>query len=188
MKTAILYASAQAGPTELQLDRLRAHARERGLLVVAEVVDRAHGARAGRPRLRAVVARLQPGQVLVACCIGAVASSAIALEDLMAEVQEHSAVLVLVEPIDTPTVHALAALEHARVRARVLAGMRRARRAGAHVGRPRRVTDDQVEQAVRLRLDGLSWAQTSAAVGASARSLRRAKAVAEATPDRQDPT
>jgi len=45
------------------------------------------------------------------------------------------------------------------------------------------VTDDQVEQAVRLRLDGLSWAQTSAAVGASARALRRSMAMEEAAPE-----
>lgn len=182
----ILYASAKAGLMQLQLARLHARARERGLAVLTEVADRAHGPRAGRPRLRAAVARLEPGQVLVACSIGAVASSAIALENLMADVEGRNAELVLLDGADMPTVRVLADLERARVRGLAREGMRRARRAGAHVGRPRRVTDDQVEQAVRLRLNGLSWAQTAAAVGASARSLRRLVAVAATTADRQD--
>jgi DNA invertase Pin-like site-specific DNA recombinase len=68
---------------------------------------------------------------------------------------------------------AIAEFERDLIRERVVAGVRRARALGKHLGRPR-VHQVDVARAVALRAEGRSWRATARALGVHPMAVRRA--------------
>lgn len=66
---------------------------------------------------------------------------------------------------------AIAEFEREIIRERVLCGLERARSEGVKLGRPRKGFD--VNEALRLKKNGLSWSQLSNKLGVSSATLRR---------------
>lgn len=183
--TMILYANGQYSTSvDAQLECLRAHARGQ-TFVAREVVDRAHGLRAGRPRLRAVLREIVAGHRLVACGIRAVANSAAALEELVREFRARGAALVLLDAgINTTVgiegamtiVRSLAELERRRARDHAAEGQERARAEGRLIGRAPVASSELARRARSLREEGLSWRQVGRTLGVDDRTARRAVA------------
>ncbi|RVH60073.1 recombinase family protein [Sinorhizobium meliloti] len=69
---------------------------------------------------------------------------------------------------------AVAEDEHAKLCERTRAGMAAKKRAGVHVGRPRKLTDQKLEFAYRLIKEGSSPAATAGMIGVHPSTLRRA--------------
>ena len=98
--------------------------------------------------------------------------------------------VVLDQAIDTTTpagrllfhmLAAIAAFERDLIRDRVLAGLRRARAEGKHLGRPR-IHHVDVAQALSLRAQGHSWRATARMLGVHAMAVRRAIGSLSKTP------
>jgi len=76
---------------------------------------------------------------------------------------------------------AIAEFERDLIRDRVLAGLRRARAEGKHLGRPR-IHHVDVAQALSLRSQGHSWRATARVLGVHAMAVRRAIGSLSKTP------
>lgn len=148
---------------DLQLDELRAVARQRGWLIVAEHSDQVSGARCARPGLDQVLALVRRARVdLVAVWrLDRLARSVGHLLELGELLQRSGVDLVSVRDgaVDTtsPTgrllftvLGAVAAFERDLIRERVAAGLAAARRRGVVLGRPRRgdLNAEQIEAAL----------------------------------------
>jgi DNA invertase Pin-like site-specific DNA recombinase len=176
---------------EVQLAPLRRMARDRGLEVIEEYVDRETGSKESREALMRLMADAKRGHFKMVVCwkfdrfARTVRQLAMALEEfrsLQIDFVSHT------EAIDTSTpmgramfgmVAVFAELERENTRERVRAGMDRAKekgtKSGKQIGRPRLVF--RRDEVIELRDDGKSWPQIAAKLGVSEATLRRAVVV-----------
>ena len=68
---------------------------------------------------------------------------------------------------------AVAEDEHAKLIERTRAGMAARKRAGVHIGRPRELTEDKLQEAFKLMAQGRRTEETAAIIGIHASTLRR---------------
>lgn len=126
-----------------------------------------------RPGLDAALARLGPGDVLVVWRLDRLGRSQRHLIETVHQLGERQVGFTsLTEAIDTTTtggklvfhiMGALAEFEHSVIRDRVTAGIAAAKKRGKHVGRPRKLTPEQIEHAREAIEEGL---QTPAGMAA----------------------
>jgi DNA invertase Pin-like site-specific DNA recombinase len=176
---------------ENQLGPLRAYAAARGWRALEFTDHGISGAKDRRPALDAMLAAVRARRVDVVAVtkLDRLARSTRHLVTLSGDLEALGVDLVaLDQAIDTTTpagrllFHVLAAIaefERDLIRDRVLAGMRRARAQGRHLGRPRRHHVD-VAQAHQLLASGLSLRGTARALGVPDIAVRRALAGARA--------
>jgi DNA invertase Pin-like site-specific DNA recombinase len=190
VKRAALYArvSTTEQTPENQLAALRAFATARGWHAV-EYVDRGiSGAKERRPALDAMLAAVRSRKLDVVACVklDRLARSTRHLVTLAGELDALRVDLVaLDQAIDTTTpagrllFHVLAAIaefERDLIRDRVMAGLRRARADGRHLGRPRKHYVDATK-ARELLARGLSLRAVGRALGAHHFVVKRALAL-----------
>lgn len=179
--------------TANQLIELRQYVAARGWGPAREFVDEGiSGSKESRPALDGLIrdARRRRVDVLIVWRLDRLARSLRHLIFLLEELNALGVAFVsLGEGIDTSTpagrlqLHVLGAIaefERERLRERVIAGMRRAKGQGKHVGRPRRVVPDLTHVA------GLSVREAATALGVSPatahRWLSRKGPIREGTP------
>jgi len=164
--------------TRLQLDALKAA----GVRQIYQ--DKGSGV-GPRPQLQVAVDRLKPGDTLVVWKLDRIARS---LADLLTVIdrlkQARATIRSLTEPIDTSNpigeftlqvLGAVAQLERSMIRERVIAGQIAAMRRGVVIGgRPKKLSDQQVAQAKRMRDKGLTWPAIGSRLGVSNTTARRA--------------
>ncbi len=169
----------------LQLDELRQVAAQRGWTVHEEYVDAGvSGAKTSRPALNRLLADAREGRVDVVAIwkLDRLARSVSHLLELADSLNAWGVGLVSVRDahVDTTTpagrftlqiLGAVAELEKALIRERVVAGVRRAQAAGKHCGRPRRDLD--LRPALALLREGRSLKETAGILGVSRTTLRR---------------
>ena len=151
----------------------------------AEVIitERASGL-ADRPKLDAMLDRIEPGDRLVVVALDRLGRSLQHLLKVLTDLNERGIGFVsLREGIDTSTAAgrlqmqifgALAEFEAALISERTKAGLAAARAAGRSPGRPRTMTPEKIEAAVRLRADGYSYGQIASALGVGKTTVLRA--------------
>lgn len=130
--------------------------------------DRASGARDDRPGLKACLADLRRGDVLVVWKLDRLGRSLSHLIEIIDQLKSREvAFRSLTEAIDTTTPHgeflfnlfgSLAQYERALTRERVVAGLAAARRRGRKGGRPPTIDPEKVEQIIRALEGGTSKA------------------------------
>lgn len=169
MKRAALYArvSTNEQTAENQLHALRAFASARGWEAIEYVDTGVSGAKERRPALDALLAAARSRKVDVVVCVklDRVARSTRHLVTLAAELEALRVDLVaLDQAIDTTTpagrllfnvLAAISEFERDLIRDRVMAGLRRAKAQGRHLGRPRQHRFD-TDEARELVASGLS--------------------------------
>ena len=143
------------------------------------------GATANRPALRRALAALQPGDVLVTWKLDRLGRSLADLIAIVTFLEEQCVGFRSVsEAIDTTTaggrlifhvMGALAEFERALISERTRAGMAAARLRGHRLGRPPKLTPEQVEDARAALKDGTPRvADVAARLGVSASTIARA--------------
>lgn len=142
--------------------------------------DRASGAKDDRPGLKACLADLRDGDILIVWKLDRLGRSLSHLLTIIADLKNRGvAFRSITEQMDTTTPHgeflfnvfgSLAQFERALIRERVNAGLAAAKRRGRIGGRPRSLDEEQIEQIVAA-LDG----------GASKASVCRAFKVPRST-------
>lgn len=164
--------------TRLQLDALKAA----GVRQIYQ--DKGSGV-GPRPQLQVAVDRLKPGDTLVVWKLDRIARS---LADLLTVIDRlkraRATIRSLTEPIDTSNpigeftlqvLGAVAQLERSMIRERVIAGQIAAMRRGVVIGgRPKKLSDQEVAQAKRMREKGLTWPAIGQRLGVSNTTARRA--------------
>ena len=152
----------------------------------AEVIitERASGTITDRPKLDALLDRLEPGDRLVVVALDRLGRSLQHLLKVLTDLNERGIGFVsLREGIDTSTAAgrlqmqifgALAEFEADLISERTKAGLAAARAAGRSPGRPRTMTPEKIEAAVRLRADGYSYGQIASALGVGKTTVLRA--------------
>jgi DNA invertase Pin-like site-specific DNA recombinase len=130
--------------------------------------DRASGARDDRPGLKACLADLRPGDVLVVWKLDRLGRSLSHLIRIIEEIKAKGAAFrSLTEQMDTTTPHgeflfnifgSLAQYERALIKERVMAGLAAARRRGRKGGRPPALDPEKVEQIIAALEGGTSKA------------------------------
>lgn len=161
---------------EVQLRELRQYVAARGWQVAGEYVDHGvSGTKESRPQLNRLMndARKRRFDGVIVWKFDRFARST---KHLLTALEEFRALGVSFtsysENIDTTTpmgqamftiIGAVATLERDLIAERVRAGLRHAQAKGVRLGRPR--TAVNIEQARKLRGDGLSWKQVGAALG-----------------------
>ena len=184
-KVAIYVRVSTSGQTvENQERELLAHCQRQGWQVFKVYRDEGFsGAVADRPALKEMMndARLGRFNLLVVWKIDRLARSISHLLEVLTELKGLGIGFVsLTEAINTETAQgrmianflgSIAEFERELVVERVKSGMARAAAAGVRIGRPRAGFD--VNEAIRLKQDGQSWAQVAKAVGASSATVRR---------------
>lgn len=186
-RRAALYArvSTSEQEPENQLVVVRGFATARGW-EITEFVDRGvSGARERRPALDALLQAVRRRKVDVVVCtkLDRLARS---VRHLVALGEEFRALgvelVVLDQAVDTTTsggralfgmLAVFAEFERDLIRERVVAGVRRARALGKHLGRPR-IHHVDVARALALRAEGHSWRATARALGVHVMAVRRA--------------
>jgi DNA invertase Pin-like site-specific DNA recombinase len=172
---------------ENQLVVLRVFAEARGWIVSEYTDHGVSGARASRPALDALLAaaRARRLDVVLTTKLDRLARSTRHLVDLAAELEALGVDLVVTDQaIDTTTpagrllFHVLAAIaefERDLIRERVMAGIRRARAQGRHVGRPPKYRVDPMAAQELLAL-GISLREVGRRLGVHPSAVRRALA------------
>ena len=130
--------------------------------------DRASGAKDDRPGLKACLADLRDGDVLIVWKLDRLGRSLSHLLTIITDLKNRGvAFRSITEQMDTTTPHgeflfnvfgSLAQFERALIRERVNAGLAAARRRGRVGGRPRSLDDEQIEQIVAALEGGASKA------------------------------
>ena len=128
--------------------------------------EEASGADASRPELRALIARLQPGDVLTVWKLDRLSRSLSDLLLLLTKVEAAGAGFrSLTEAIDTTTpagrlmmqmLGAFAEFEREMIRERTMQGLETARRAGRHIGRKPKLKPSQKTEIIRMIEEGRS--------------------------------
>lgn len=172
----------------LQLEELRQVAAQRGWPVAREYVDNGvSGSKTSRPALDQMLADAQAGRfdLVVVWKLDRLARS---LQHLLGVLDQLSGwgvgfASLRDAGIDTTTptgrlllqlLGAFAEFERALIQERVIAGVRRAKAAGKHCGRPRKATADKALIAARSLLDqGWGWRAVAEATGIQKDTLRR---------------
>lgn len=165
---------------EIQVRQLR----EAGCSVV--YADHASGGSEDRPEWLACKRSLGAGDVLVVTRLDRLGRS---LKDLVGIIEELGARGVefrsLSGEIDTCTpggrmafhvAAAFAEYERSLIRQRTLEGLDHARSRGVKFGRPRALSEEQVQAVVTLKAKGESWGSIARILGVSERTVRRAYA------------
>ncbi len=168
----------------LQLDELRAVAKQRGWTVVGDYVDVGQsGGKERRPELDKMQDDVRRGRIDIVACwrfdrfARSVRHLVLALEDFRARGVEF---VSLRDGIDTTTpagrfgfhiIAAVAELERELIRDRTRAGLAAARRRGATLGRPKVVVN--MERFEELRRRGLSFREMAKELNASPATLHR---------------
>ena len=145
------------------------------------------GAAINRPALKRALKAAKPGDVLVVWKLDRLGRNLRHLVNLAHELTTKGVGLKVLEgqgaEIDTTTANgrlifgifaALAEFERELISERTRAGMAAAKREGKHVGRPRKLTDAQIEEARALIEDGQTRAAVAATFGVDVVTLRRA--------------
>jgi DNA invertase Pin-like site-specific DNA recombinase len=142
---------------DLQINALKAAGCE-------EIVFEQASTRKGRPELSAALERLAEGDSLVVWRFDRLARSVSELVAIIEQVKARSAHLEsLTEKIDTNTsmgqmtfhvIAAIAQFERDLIRERTIAGQEAARERGKHPGRPKALTNAQIELAAQMRANG----------------------------------
>lgn len=184
-KVAIYVRVSTTGQTvENQERELLAHCQRQGWQVFKVYRDEGFsGSLSDRPALNEMMAdaRLAKFSLLLIWKTDRLARSIAHLIETLAELKRLGIGFVsLTEGINTETAQgrmlasflgAIGEFEREMTIERVRSGMARAAEAGVRIGRPR--TGFDVNEAIRLKQDGLSWSQVSKAVGASSATVRR---------------
>jgi len=153
--------------TTLQLDAL-----QRAGVDLVNIVQEKRGGTSTRPQLRALLAKLQKGDVVMVYKLDRFARSLADLLDIIGKIEAAGATFrSLTESIDTSTpagrmmlamLGAFAEFERGMIRERSIAGQQAAMERGIHCGRPRRLDPSTEAEIVSLyrtgghTLDGLS--------------------------------
>lgn len=126
---------------------------------------------ADRPGLTELIDFARPGDALVVTKFDRLARSVIHMLKIAADLQEKEIELISIgDNIDTTTPHgkffftmiaAVAELERSSIRDRTQRGLDAARAKGRIGGRPRSLTDDQIERAITLQ--SMNWTITAIA-------------------------
>ena len=172
----------------LQLEELRQVAAQRGWTVAKEYVDNGvSGSKTSRPALDQMLADAQAGRfdVLVVWKLDRLARSLQRLRGVLDQLAGWGVGFASLRDagIDTTTptgrlllqlLGTFAGFERALIQERVIAGVRRAKAAGTHCGRPRKITADEALVAARSLLDqGWGWRAVAEATGIQKDTLRR---------------
>ena len=172
----------------VQEEPLRQLCAQRGWTVVQVYADRASGARERRPGLDALMADARRGR-FDAVVVFRFDRFARSVRQLVLALEEFRALEIdfvsCQEALDTSTpmgramftiIAAMAELERAIIRERVVAGLEYARqhgtKSGRAVGRPRAIF--RRDRVLELRAAGLSWRQIALKLGATVTTVRRA--------------
>ena len=174
------YARVSTQDQELagQLDALNAAGCER---VYREKIS---GARSDRPELRAMLASVQAGDVVIVTRLDRLARSTLDLLNILKELDTKKAAFQsIAEPwADTTSplgqfmvtmLGAVAELERHFIRERTAAGRKRAMRHGVKFGRKEKLSDDQKSVAVQRLVAGEKRADVANSMGVSTRTVRR---------------
>lgn len=152
--------------------------------IVEDVIS---GSRANRPGLDRLLSMLRPGDTVAIWKLDRLGRSLRQLIDTAETIRDKGASLhSITESLDTSTaagrvlfhvLGALAEFERDTIRERVTAGMKAAKQAGKHTGRPARMNAVRVAEARRMLEEGKSWNQVCRVLEISqatlSRSLRR---------------
>ena len=180
-------------PGERSLDLQREMLRKVGCAQMFE--DKGvSGIAANRPGLEAALARIASGDVLTVWRLDRLGRSLPHLIETVRQPGERGAgFATLSEDIDTTTsggtimfkiIGALAEFERSRIVERVTAGVAAAKRRGKHVGRPRKLTPEQIAQARAAIEGGLQTpADVAGLLGVDHSTLWRSIKRLEATAD-----
>lgn len=176
---------ARVSTDEQNLDLQRRALEAEGCDVVHE--DKASGAGTGRKGLSAALAQCAAGDVLVVWKLDRLGRSLLDLVALVEDLKERGIGLKVLTgqgaQVDTTRpegrmifgiMATLAEFERELIRERTRAGMAAAKRRGAHVGRPRKLTPYQLEQAAGMIDGGQTRADVAALLGVDVATLRRA--------------
>jgi DNA invertase Pin-like site-specific DNA recombinase len=186
-RRAALYARVSTGEQEPenQLVPLRAFTTARGWQVTEYVDLGVSGSRERRPGLDALLSavRTRKVDVVVIVKLDRLARSTHHLLSMAKEFESLGVDLVAIDQaVDTTTpagrllfhmLGAIAEFERDLIRERVIAGVRRARVSGKHLGRPR-IHYVDTAQVLALRAEGRSWRATARALGVHPMAVRRA--------------
>jgi DNA invertase Pin-like site-specific DNA recombinase len=155
--------------------------------------DKASGIINGRKGLTDALARCNDGDVLVVWKLDRLGRSLLDLVGLVEDLKARGVGLKVLTgqgaQVDTTRpegrmifgiMATLAEFERELIRERTKAGMAAAKRRGAKIGRPRRLTPSQLEQAAGMIGDGQSRADVAALLGVNVATLRRALNAQEA--------
>lgn len=144
------------------------------------------GARTDRPVLTGILARMQPGDVLVSWKFDRVGRDAWHLLSIIRELEARGcSYRSLTEGLDSTTTFgrfglqllaAVAEMERATTRERQAAGMAAAKRAGRRHGRPQSLAPDTVELARSMVAEGSSINRAARALRVPRSTLQRALA------------
>lgn len=151
------------------------------------------GAATRRQGLDAALQQISPGDVLVVWKLDRLGGSLPHLIEMVQQIGERGAGFVsLSESIDTTTaggklvfhiMGALAEFEHSLIRERVTAGIAAAKKRGKHVGRPRKLTQGQIDHAREAIEGGMQTpASMAALLGVDHSTLWRAMRVGACAP------
>jgi len=150
------------------------------------------GARASRPRFDQALGALEPGDTLIITTLDRLGRSTQNMLDFAGELRNRSAALRVLNlgggDVDTSTpmgsmlftiMAALAQMEHEIKRERVIDSISKRRAAGGDLGgRPQKITDSQIRNALRLVEGGEPAAQVARDLGMSrATFYRRSRAL-----------
>ncbi len=156
------------------------------------------GVVADRPALKAALAAVGPGDVLVVWKLDRLGRSLGHLIQLINELgQREAGFQSLSESIDTTTagglllfhvMGALAQFERALISERTKAGMKAAKQRGQVLGRPRKLTDDQIREAGLLIAGGTPRKTVARFFGVAPETLRRSLAEQSTKPNERRKT
>lgn len=135
------------------------------------------GAAKSRPKLRALLERLKPGDALLLWKLDGLGRTALqVLETFQDLAATGVGVRVLTQPIDTTTsfgrmivtiIAAVAEMERDLIRERINAGVKAAKARGQQMGRRPRLTPHRRREAARLIDEGKSYGEVAALLGVS---------------------
>ncbi len=176
---------ARVSTDEQNLDLQRQALEADGCAVVHE--DKASGVLASRKGLTDALARCNCGDVLVVWKLDRLGRSLLDLVGLVEDLKGRGVGLKVLTgqgaQVDTTRpegrmifgiMATLAEFERELIRERTKAGMAAAKRRGVAVGRPRKLTPYQLEQAAGMIADGQGRADVAALLGVNVATLRRA--------------
>jgi DNA invertase Pin-like site-specific DNA recombinase len=189
MKIGYARVSTSGQTVKGQVEQLRAAGCRR-------VVDEtASGAKAERPRLKALLASLKPGDVLVVTRLDRLARSTGDLLNLMQDLSDRRASFLSLTDrwADTTTpsgrliltvLSGLAEFERELIKARTAEGRDRAKARGVRLGRKPRLTPHQVEEISKRKLAGASVRELGRSYNVSPNTISRVRVLGQGDRDR----
>jgi DNA invertase Pin-like site-specific DNA recombinase len=174
-----------AGQTlEIQVEQLKSAGCDR---VVAET---ASGAKTDRPRLKALMASLKPGDVLVVTRLDRLARSTTDLLNLMKDLSDRQASFLSLADrwadTTTPTgrliltvLGGLAEFERELIKARTAEGRARAKARGVRLGRKPKLTAHQIEEIKKRKLAGESVRELGRSYNVSPNTISRVRVLGQ---------